>query len=354
MRGENFFRKRHVTRQSLRQWAVHVIGAQWCISLDHGDQPTERHPLSSIASMTPVVTSTVRGSDGTRLLRHTFAAFRFGAIDPTVRLDGPDVVEPRIVMATTTPAGPAWTIASARGVTHGGVGEGVIRQRQADPLGRRDTFTGLDPVHRIVARLQRDFGDLRIGASGDVYKAALTATLGQRITAAEAVNQWARLCRALPNPVDTPAGTLLAPPEPARLADMTPYQLHAIGIEEARARTLISIARVFRRPGRHHDDPHAALPRLVAEVPRFGPWTRALVEAEALGNPDAVAVGDFHLKNVVAHALAGHSRGSDDEMLATLAPYAGNRGRVLVWLALGGVAAPKFGPRRRTIDFRRF
>jgi 3-methyladenine DNA glycosylase/8-oxoguanine DNA glycosylase len=133
---------------------------------------------------------------------------------------------------------------------------------------------------------------------------------------------------------------------------MSPYQLHRFGIEEARARTLIAIARVFHRPGRHHVDSVVAMHRLVADVPRFGPWTRALVEAEAFGNPDAVAVGDFHLKNVVAHALTGRPRGTDEEMLATLSPYEGNRGRVLSWLALGGVAAPKFGPRRRNIDIR--
>ncbi|MFM8528813.1 MAG: DNA-3-methyladenine glycosylase family protein [Ilumatobacteraceae bacterium] len=299
--------------------------------------------------MTSVETSVLRVPDGTRLLRHTFSAFRFGTIDPTVHLDGG-----RLVMASMTPVGPAWIAATASNVTFGGVGVHVIRQRHPDPLGTNDSFVSLESAHPIVSRLQHDFGGLRIGSSGDVYKAALTATLGQRITAAEAVNQWARLCRAFPNPVETPTGIMLAPPDPTRLAEVVPYQLHTLGIEEARARTLIAIARVFRRPGQHHSDPQAALRRLVAEVPRFGPWTRALVEAEALGNPDAVAVGDFHLKNVVAHALNGRPRGTDDEMLAALAPYAGNRGRVLSWLALGGIAAPKFGPRRRNIDFRRF
>ena len=285
--------------------------------------------------------------DAARLLRHTFAVFRFGAIDPTVRLEGT-----RLVMTSVSPAGPGWLDASPAAVTLGGAGETFIHARGSDPLGWRDTFAGLEPAHAVVARLQRDFGGLRIGASGDVYKAALTATLGQRITAGEAVNQWARLCRAFPTVVETPVGTLLAPPDPARLAELSPYQLHRLGIEEARARTLIAIARVFRRPGQHHIDPQAALHRLSVEVPRFGPWTRALVEAEALGNPDAVAVGDFHLKNVVAHALTGHARGTDEEMLAALSFYAGNRGRVLSWLALGGVAAPKFGPRRRNIDIR--
>lgn len=280
----------------------------------------------------------------------TFRAFRFGAIDPSVHI-GPD----RLVMATHTVAGPAWITTSTDGiVTTGGTGAHIVEQRRPDPAGLRDDFVSLEPAHSVIERLQHAFGSVRIGSSADVYKASLTATLGQRITAAEAVNQWARLCRSLSRPIDTPCGSLLPPPDPRLLAEAVPHQLHRFGIEENRARTLIGIAKVFSRPGAHQTDPSAALRRLCIEVPRYGPWTRALVEAEALGNPDAVAVGDFHLKNVVAHALSGRARGTDQEMLDALAPYAGQRGRVLMWLALGGIVAPKFGPRRRNIDIRRF
>ncbi len=306
--------------------------------------------------MPPVELSAARVAPSPpRLLRHTFRAFRFGSLDPCVRIDGN-----ALAMASTSPAGPGWLIAApvtghpAFGVEFGGEAADHIQRRRPDPLGHRDTFRSLTPAHPLVERLQHEFGDLRFGASGDVYKAALTATLGQRITAAEAVNQWARLCRAFPNPIATPVGELLAPPDPAVLGGLAPWQLHSLGIEEARARTLISIARVFQRSGDHQTDGVLALRRLSVEVPRFGPWTRALVESEALGDPDAVAVGDFHLKNVVAHALSGRPRGTDDEMLATLAPYAGNRGRVLAWISLAGITAPKFGPRRRNIDIRRY
>lgn len=280
----------------------------------------------------------------------TFRAFRFGRLDPAVHL-GPH----GITMASCTPAGPAWTSVTLAGHTVvGGPGADIVEQRRPDPAGTHDRFTSLTPAHDAIARLQRDFGHVRIGSSADVYKAALTATLGQRITAAEAVNQWARLCRNLGTHVDTPSGPLLTPPDPSLLAAMAPFQFHRFGIEESRARTLIGVAKVFARRGLHNSNPHEALRRLIVEVPRFGPWTRALVEAEALGDSDAVAVGDFHLKNVVAHALTGRPRGTDDDMVRTLAPYSGQRGRVLMWLSLAGVAAPKFGPRRRNPDIRRF
>lgn len=72
-----------------------------------------------------------------------------------------------------------------------------------------------------------------------------------------------------------------------------------------------------------------------------------------MGDPDAVAVGDFHLKNVIVHTLTGRPRGSDEEMLELLAPYAGQRGRVVRLLLQAGASAPKFGPRQRVVSISR-
>lgn len=286
----------------------------------------------------------------------SFRRFRFGSQDPTFRL-----VDGELTLATITPDGPATMSIGAEGpASFQGAGDVILAARRPDPRGDRDGFTSLDvdcpssvsvATFHVVRELEKRWGHVRFGTTGDVYRAALTATLGQRITAAEAVRQWRRLCRVYGVPIGE---DLLTPPDPAVVSRLVPYELHRHGIEEARARTLIAIAKVFDRPGVHHVDPDAAMERLCREVPRFGPWTHALVRAEALGDPDAVAVGDFHLKNVVATALGGRSRGTDDEMLELLAPYAGQRGRVLSWLAMEGVRAPKFGPRRRNIDIRRF
>ena len=90
--------------------------------------------------------------------------------------------------------------------------------------------------------------------------------------------------------------------------------------------------------------PEAALQRLQA-LPGIGPWSAGKVALVALGNADAVWVGDFHLPNIVCWALAGRARGDDDAMLELLEPYRGHRGRVLRLLVNGGVRAPSFGPR---------
>ena len=84
--------------------------------------------------------------------------------------------------------------------------------------------------------------------------------------------------------------------------------------------------------------------RLTA-LPGLGPWTAAEVAIRALGDPDAVSVGDFHLKNLVSWALAGEPRGTDDRMLELLAPYAGHRARVVRLLELSGLRPPRYGPR---------
>ena len=59
-----------------------------------------------------------------------------------------------------------------------------------------------------------------------------------------------------------------------------------------------------------------------------------------MGDPDAVAVGDYHLKNVVGYALAGEARATDERMLELLTPYAGQRGRVIRALLRHGHRAP--------------
>ena len=73
----------------------------------------------------------------------------------------------------------------------------------------------------------------------------------------------------------------------------------------------------------------------------------------ALGDADAVSVGDFHLPNVVCWALAHEPRGTDERMLELLEPYRGHRGRVQALLEAGNVAAPAFGPRMEVRSIER-
>ena len=65
----------------------------------------------------------------------------------------------------------------------------------------------------------------------------------------------------------------------------------------------------------------------------------------ALGDPDAVSVGDYWLKHIVSYALTGEPRGTDERMLELLEPWRGQRGRVCRLLMHGAPPLPRFGPR---------
>jgi 3-methyladenine DNA glycosylase/8-oxoguanine DNA glycosylase len=85
--------------------------------------------------------------------------------------------------------------------------------------------------------------------------------------------------------------------------------------------------------------------RRLRALPGIGPWTAAEAIRSALGDPDAVSVGDFHLPHLVSWALAGEPRGDDARMLELLEPYRGHRGRAIRLLELSGIGAPRYGPR---------
>ena len=84
---------------------------------------------------------------------------------------------------------------------------------------------------------------------------------------------------------------------------------------------------------------------VLRSVAGIGPWTSAEVRRVALGDPDAISVGDFHVPSLVAWALAGEARADDARMLELLEPYLGQRGRVQRLLEASGIRLPRFGPR---------
>ena len=93
--------------------------------------------------------------------------------------------------------------------------------------------------------------------------------------------------------------------------------------------------------------------RRLQALPGVGPWTSAEVAIVALGDADAVAVGDFHLPHLVSYALTGERRGTDERMLELLAPWPGHRGRVLRLLSRSGRYPDRRGPRMAVRAFTR-
>ena len=78
-----------------------------------------------------------------------------------------------------------------------------------------------------------------------------------------------------------------------------------------------------------------------AQPKASGPDAAAIAKIAA----DAVPLGDYHYPHMVAWAFIGRPRGSDEQMLELLEPFAGHRGRVLRLLLAAGLSAPRYGPR---------
>jgi 3-methyladenine DNA glycosylase/8-oxoguanine DNA glycosylase len=68
------------------------------------------------------------------------------------------------------------------------------------------------------------------------------------------------------------------------------------------------------------------------------------VRARALGDPDAVSFGDYHVAKNVTLVLTGEV-GDDALMAELLEPWAGHRHRVQRLVELGGLARPRHGAR---------
>jgi 3-methyladenine DNA glycosylase/8-oxoguanine DNA glycosylase len=150
---------------------------------------------------------------------------------------------------------------------------------------------------------------------------------------------------AAPRPDDQAAPALLLPPTADWLAATPSWAWHRWGVEYKRASTIKVAASYARRLSALASlAPADAAARLRA-LPGVGAWTAAEVTMVALGDADAVSVGDYWLPHWVSYALAGEPRGTDARMLELLAPWAGQRGRVCRLIELGGPHPPRYGPR---------
>jgi endonuclease III len=280
------------------------------------------------------------------------ARHRHGRADPTIKITATDFWR-----AARTPDGPGTLHISIepneQHVHAYGPGAEWLRDRAAGLLGDTDAPPAIATHHPAVAKALHRHGVPVTSASGLVLPDLINAVLGQRVTSIEAFGQWAALCRHTSEVAPGPFALLL-PPDPAQLAKTPGWQYHRMGIERSRADT---IAEVCRRANRVDEVAEMSIAdgyaRLMA-LPGVGLWTAAVTMWTALGDPDAVPVGDFHVKNVVAYALANEPRGTDQRMLELLAPYAGHRGRVLELLALDRWKAPKYGPRQRIRSIARW
>lgn len=259
-------------------------------------------------------------------------------------------------LSARTPDGPGTLhVARTRETVDGrawGEGSSWLLERLAAMAGLDDdpaVFITDDP---IVAELHRAHPGLRFGRTDLVFDSLIVAICGQKVTGKEAAAAMRGLGRRFGDPAPGPNQHLRLPPDPERMAEAPYYDYHELHLEKRRA----DLIRRISSRGPAIDRLATATPQRAADYlqtqPGIGAWTTAKTLEISHGDPDQVAVGDFHYKHIVAHHLTGRDRGTDEEMLELLEPFRPHRGRVIRLLHTLG-HEPKFGPRMSARDITR-
>lgn len=294
----------------------------------------------------PTYAGAVRRSISTPVpisLSHTLGPLVRGRGDPTMR-----VTRGEVVRASRTPEG-AVTVrfvetSDAIEVEAWGAGSAWVLERAEAWCGALDDVSTFDPPRGIVREVWRRKPGMRIPTTGLLTERLIPVVLEQKVTGLEARRAYRALTLALGEPAPGDLGLTL-PPDPARVASLPYERFHPFGIERRRAMVLREIA------GRSAwIDEASALPLpeardRLSSLHGIGPWSVAEVARIALGDADAVSVGDFHVPNIVAWALAREPRGSDARMLELLEPFTPHRGRAQRLIEMSGLRPPAFGPR---------
>ena len=282
-------------------------------------------------------------------VRKIMAPLRHGLTDPTFRGTGSGVWR-----ATRTPQGPVSMLIEpvSDGIRARAWGPGATYAIETLPrlLGAEDDPWGFVPPPGPLAELVRRLPGLRFGRTDRVLESLVPAICEQKVTGEQATRSYRCIVlwfgEQAPGPAMGPghAGLRLQPTA-EQLAALAYHRLHPAGLEQRRADTIRrAAARALWLEAAGAMTPTAALARLQG-IPGIGPWTAAEAARSALGDADAVSVGDYHLPNLVSWALAGEPRGDDTRMLELLEPYRGHRARVVRLLELSGIRAPRYGPR---------
>jgi 3-methyladenine DNA glycosylase/8-oxoguanine DNA glycosylase len=209
-------------------------------------------------------------------------------------------------------------------------------------VGEADRPEAFVAVHPVLRRIERAHAGLRLPQTRRVFHALVPSILEQKVTGTEAFRAYAALLRVHGEAAPGPGGLRL-PPSPSALRSLPYHAYHPLGVERRRADV---IRRAAARAGWLDAATSAAeATARLRSLPGIGAWTAAEVVRCAFGDPDAVSIGDFHVPNMVAWALAGEPRADDARMLELLEPYRGQRGRAQRLLEVGRITAPRYGPR---------
>ncbi len=258
----------------------------------------------------------------------------------------PVLVGPAAWWCTRTPNGPATARIEAIGpatVTAQIWGEGSdwIKNQVPRLLGTEDDTSGF-VAEGHLDRLWRS-NKFKLGRTDILWDALVGAVFSQKVQVTRAKQSVRALAKKFGEDAPGPSsGRLL--PSYETVAQLSYADLHPLGIERKRAQALINGAKEMPRLISDQTKGSHQVKDRLESLAGIGPWTSNLVVAAAMGDSDAVPVGDYHIPNTVAWLLAGEARANDARMLELLEPYRGHRWRVIRLAKMSG-SAPKFGPK---------
>jgi 3-methyladenine DNA glycosylase/8-oxoguanine DNA glycosylase len=279
-------------------------------------------------------------------LAKTLAPLKMGRSDRTALIGQSDIWR-----ATRTPDGPASQqirrVGSEIESRSWGPGAVWLAERAPVLVGCNDDTADFPMVNEAMTKLHKANNSFRILCTQNIWEALIPAVLGQKVTALEAKRSYAHIVRHFGELAPLPDGAprLVLPPDAERVCMSPSHVFHAAGVEAKRGDIIRNAAIYAHRLREAADLPTSTANELLSKLPGIGPWTVAEIGLVALGDADAVSVGDYHLKNWVSWNMAAQPRGTDEEMLALLEPYRPHRGRVVKYLQMGGHAPPRYGPR---------
>ncbi len=220
-------------------------------------------------------------------------------------------------------------------------------------LGADDDTSGFDPRdHPVLREVLAQRPGWRVPRSRLVLEALIPAVLEQRVTGMEARRAFQALVLRHGDLAPGPAPEGMRVPPSEQAWSMVPsWEWHRAGVGGTRSRTVMQACQVASRLEETVSMSSDAAQRRLRAVPGIGAWTAAEVAQRALGDADAVSVGDFHLCSSVGVALTGHPV-DDDGMLELMAPYAGHRYRVQRLVELSGIHKERRGARYAPRDMR--
>lgn len=237
-----------------------------------------------------------------------------------------------------------------------GWGPGADRAVASAPAltGADDDDSGFDPVLPELAAAFRIRRSWRLARTGRLFDTLVPAVLEQKVITEQAQTSYRQLLRRFGEPAPGPvADRMRVSPAPEVWRGIPSWAWHRAGVDPQRSRTVVRLSERASAIDRLAERDAALARAALCTLPGVGEWTAAETTQRALGDADAVSVGDVHLSAELGHALSGRDF-TDAEMLAALAPWAGHRYRAIRLILAAGPRRPRRGPKLERVDYRAF